>query len=63
MNALSSEVCREGISMAALVSIEGLVLVLLIGREKLKAGRGRFEPLVEYSEDTEGERGIDVPGV
>jgi hypothetical protein len=55
--ALSSEGWRDGASKdGALISIEGL-LALLSGLEKLNAGRGR--PDTEYSDDNEGERGIE----
>ena len=39
------------------MSMDGL-LELLMGLEKLKAGRGSWVPPAENSEDIEGERGI-----
>ena len=49
MKTLSSEGCRDGVSSEGLMlsiegltqSIDGRVLCRLMGREKLKAGRGR----------------------
>jgi hypothetical protein len=51
MFTLSSEACREG-PASDLTSSEGRTLCRLVGREKLgleklKAGRGRLEPLTE----------------
>jgi len=53
--ALSSETWREG--PLGLTSIEWLP-ALLIGLEKLNAGRGR--PWVEYSELKDGERATEA---
>lgn len=41
------------------MSMDGCLLALLLGLEKLNAGRGSCDPPVEYSEDIEGERGIE----
>lgn len=60
MYALSSENWRDGASTDGRVSMEGLVLWRLIGREKLYEGRGRF-PLADISDDTDGDRGIVEP--
>jgi hypothetical protein len=58
VKALSSEAWRNGKSAEGLTSTEGR-LALLIGREKLKAGRGSWDPPVENSEDKDGERGME----
>jgi hypothetical protein len=57
--ALSSDACRIGGSMGVLMSNEGR-LALLIGREKLKAGRGSWDPAVENSDEIEGDRRIEA---
>ena len=53
---LSEEACREG---AEGVPSVGWLLDLLMGREKLKAGLGRCVPPTEYSELTDGDRGME----
>jgi hypothetical protein len=64
---LSEEACRVGVSTACCVGVSGftvkstgilIALALLIGLEKLKAGRGNRVPPTEISELMEGDLGI-----
>jgi hypothetical protein len=55
VKALSSEACRD---TSGLASWTGL-LALLMGLEKLNAGRGSWEPPMEYSDEIEGDRATE----
>lgn len=57
VKALSSEACRDTSGLASWIGL----LALLIGLEKLKAGRGSWEPLMEYSDEMEGDRATAWP--